>query len=137
MRALTACAAFLSLPGCYMVYDDSAPPPVDTAPYITYADAGCFWDDYYRDDVWYFDADVDDVEGAKDIVAVYVDVYDTWDGAWVDGFDLYYEGGITWYSAWVGHSTYLSCGYPDYVVDFTAVDSWGDADVVSVYPAFY
>jgi hypothetical protein len=136
MRALPMAAAALALPACYYVHDDGPPAPVDTAPYITYADAGCYWDDYYRDYVWYFDVDVEDVEGAKDVVAVYADVYDEWDGSWVDGFDLYYEGGVTWYSAWVGHTTYLDCGYPDYVVDITAVDSWNDADVVSVYPAY-
>ncbi|MFZ5481792.1 MAG: hypothetical protein ACOZNI_33835, partial [Myxococcota bacterium] len=60
MRALTA-AVLAALPGCYFVYEDPHPAPVDTAPYVTYADAGCYWDGYYRDDVWYFEADVDDV----------------------------------------------------------------------------
>lgn len=115
--------------------DNGDDPPVNRAPKFTYADAGCYPDDAYRDFVWYFDVDVDDPDGYLDVTEVYADVYDTWDGAWVDGFELYPEQGITWYSAWVGDSTWLDCTYGGYVVDFTALDSFGASDVVSVIPA--
>ena len=126
--ALTA----LPLAGClYYEADPPAPGPRnDGAPLFVYADAGCYPDEYYHDFVWYFDADVDDPDGAIDVVAVYADVYDTWDGSWVDGFELYPENGLTWFSAWIGDTTWLNCDYPGYVVDLTAIDSW-DADTVA------
>jgi hypothetical protein len=126
--------ALAVLPGCFVYADEPARPPLNASPLITYADAGCEPDDYYHDFVWYFDADVDDADGPADVDQVYVDVYDSYDGTWVDGFDLYPDQGITWYSDWVGSSTYLDCTYPDYVVDFTAVDIFGATDVVSVDP---
>lgn len=140
MRLAPLVAALLAAPAC-IVYDADGPAPrggpVNSAPFFTYADAACGWDDYYRDDVWFFEADVDDYDGSIDVVAVYADVYDTWTGAWVDGFELYPESGITYSSAWVGSSTYLTCGYPDYVVDFTAYDTFDATDVTSVYPGYW
>ena len=133
-RPAALAAALLSLSGCY-VYTDRPVAPRNASPVFTYADAGCAPDEYYDDFVWYFDADVEDFDGANDVVEVYADVYDSWNGEWVDGFDLYAEGGVTWYSAWVGRSTYLDCTYPDYVVDLTAVDIYGATDVIAVVPA--
>ena len=123
----------LLLTACF-VYGDDVPSHYNSPPEITYADAGCYWDEYEYDDVWYFEADVDDYDGWDDVVAVYADVYDLRTDEWVDGFDLYPEGKYTWYSDWLGSSTYLYCGYPDYVVDFTAVDTLEDTDVIQVYP---
>jgi hypothetical protein len=134
-RTLTLVAALLALPGCYVYTDDPGPAaPHNAAPAFTYADAGCYPDDYYRDFVWYFDSDVTDPDGANDVSEVYADVYDSYNGEWVDGFDLYREDGVTWYSAWVGSTTYLDCTYPDYVVDLTAVDIFGASDVATVDP---
>jgi hypothetical protein len=132
-----AALAVALLPGCYVEYDDGPPPPpANSPPVITYADAGCEWDDYYQDYVWFFEADADDADGPGDVAAVTADVYDEADDSWVDGFDLYPEEGITWYSAWVGSSTYLECGYPGYSIDLTAFDSFQDTDVVTVVPAY-
>ena len=127
--------SMFGLAGCFVYTDDPAPVPNNAAPFFTYADAGCYPDDYYHDFVWYFDADVDDYDGPNDVAAVYADVYDTWSGEWVDGFELYYEGDMTWYSAWVGSSTYLDCTYPDYEVDLTAEDIFVATDIVTVVPA--
>jgi hypothetical protein len=102
------------------------------APLVEWADASCYWDEYYRDDVWWFEADIVDADGLDDVVAVYADVYDGFDGAWVDAFELYYDGGNTWYSAWQGHSTYLDCGYYDYIVDFTPEDVVGEGAVYTL-----
>jgi len=134
MNRLIRLVAAMLLPGCYFVADDGPPPPVNAAPFFTYADAGCEPDDYYRDFVWWFDVDVDDPAGALDVVEVYADVYDSWDGRWADGFELYPEQGVTWYSAWVGGSTWLDCTYDGYVIEFTAFDSFGAVDVVTVVP---
>lgn len=132
MRTLLTLVALAPLAGC-IVYGSPGPGP-NTPPYFGYADAGCYPDDYYRDFVWWFDADAYDDDGNADVIEVYADVYDG-GGRWVDGFPLYWEQGPTWYSAWVGGSTYLDCTYPGYVVEFTAVDSVGQIDVVSVIPA--
>lgn len=135
MIRAAALTALVPLAGCFVYTDDPGPHPApNAAPYFDYADAWCEPDGYYHDFVWAFEADVLDPDGANDVAEVYVDVYDTWDGAWVDGFPLDPIGGVTWYSAWVGSSTYLDCTYPDYEVDFVAVDIFGAEDIVTVVP---
>ncbi len=136
-----ALALVLALPAC-VVYDSDVVTPAPTyannPPYIDWAEASCGWDGYVRDNVWVFEAGVSDWDGAGDIVAVVADVYDTWDGRWIDGFELAWDPAYgTWYSDWLGSTTYLDCGYPDYVVDFTAFDRFDDADVVSVAPGYF
>ncbi len=132
-----------TLSGCYVDVVAPGPGPVatDAAPRITYKDAGCYFDAAtpdnpmgYNDYVWYFEADATDANGAADVAQVYADVYDDPTGDWVDSFDLAPDQGVTWYSAWVGSSTYLDCTYPGYVVDITAVDLAGMTDVVTLYP---
>lgn len=140
MRALLVPVAVLSSAGCVLTVDPSPPggggPDVAPAnPTITYADAGCYPDSAYHDFVWYFEADVNDRFGQDDVGAVYADVYDTWNGEWVDGFDLYPDSGVTWYSAWVGGSTWLDCTYGGYEVDLTGVSVDGSFDVVTLVPA--
>ena len=125
LYSLTGC--FVSVGGGGM---DTAVP--DAAPTITYADASCYWDRGYDDYVWYFEADVDDWDGTVEVAGVYADVYDQWTGEWVDAFELYPEAGITWYSAWVGQTTYLDCEYYNYTVEFTAEDVYGAQDIVDV-----
>ncbi len=130
IRSTLAAFASLSLGGCLVYGGGPRQVAVDsTSPYISYADASCYWDDGYRDYVWWFEADVDDPDG--DVQAVYADVYDNWDGSLADSFELYYEGDGTWYSAWQQWSTYLDCEYYDYTVDISAQDSWDNTDVVS------
>ncbi len=122
------------LPGCVVYTNPPGHGPANAAPTITYADAGCSWDYSYADYVWYFEADVDDLDGPEDVTQVYADVYDDQTGEWQDGFDLLPDQGITWFSAWVGATTYLDCTWPGYVVDITAVDSFGATDVVTLPP---
>lgn len=120
--------------GCFVYTDGPGPdgPPANAAPTIEWADASCYWDEVYRDDVWWFEADVYDDDGLGDIVAVYADVYDGYTLEWVDSFELYHDGGPTWYSAWQGHSTYLDCAYYDYIVDFVAEDVVGEGPVYTL-----
>lgn len=135
MTRIALAAAALLLPAC-MVYDSDrdGPPPGNSAPYVSFADAGCYWDPYYPDYVWWFEADVDDYDGPGDVESVWASVYDDYTGQIVDEFELYPDVGITWYSAWQGRSTYLDCAYLGYVVDVTAYDWAGAYDVVSVVP---
>ncbi len=157
--ALPVLATVLGASGC--VFVDGEPPPQsvvvttdpmgeevvvyeevivveNSAPYIFSADAGCFWDAAYRDDIWTFEADVDDADSPFDVVAVYADVYDERTGIWVDSLPLYpTDDPYFWVSDWAGHSTYLDCHYGGYVVDFVAYDSLDAIDIISVYPWTY
>ncbi|MBN1336136.1 MAG: hypothetical protein JXB39_09260 [Deltaproteobacteria bacterium] len=132
-------AAFAALFAGCIVYDSDVrdPPPPNQPPYIAWAEAGCYWDGYGGDYVWYFEADVDDPNGAGDVIAVYADVYDDWSGEWIDGFELYWYDGITWFSDWWESSTWLDCYYAYNVVEFTAYDYFEAVDVVDVYPYVY
>ena len=138
MRLALAPLPLLLSAGC-LVYSGgggggggSSKSPSNEAPLVQWADASCYWDEGYRDAVWWFEADVVDSDGLDDVVAVYADVYDGFTGEWVDAFELYYDGGNTWYSAWQGRSTYLDCDYYDYVVDFQPEDVVGGGQVYSL-----
>ena len=112
--------------------------PVNSAPYVDWADAGCYWDSGYRDDIWYFEAAVSDPDGALDVVAVYADVYDAWSGAWADSFELYpTQDPNYWFSDWLGSTTWLNCDYGGYLVDIVAYDSFDDVDVLTFEPLTY
>jgi len=133
-RTFLAALAALST-GCIVVdADRHDPPPANLPPYISWADAGCYWDPYGGDYVWSFEAEVDDPDGALDVSIVYADVYDDWTGEWIDGFELYPVEGITWYSDWWQVSTWLDCSYPYNVVEFVAYDVFDAWDAVDVYP---
>lgn len=125
MSRLLPVLSTLVLGGCIFVHDDG--PDREYAPNISWADGSCYWDGGYRDYVWWFQAEVQDYDG--DVVEVTADVYDDWDGAWVDAFDLWYSNDGTWFSAWQGSTTWLDCTYLDYTVEITAVDSYGRTDV--------
>jgi len=132
MRSATALSTLLAS-GCIVYADpDPGPAPVNDPPVIEWADASCFYDEYYRDDVWWFEADLRDDEGLDDVVAVYADVYDGLTEEWVDAFELYHDSGHTWYSAWQQDSTWLDCDHYDYIVDFVAEDVVGEGEVYTV-----
>lgn len=123
--------------GCYDCGND-APIVTNYAPVIYGADAGCYYDGYERDDIWYFEADVDDADGLGDIHSVWADVYDEFDGTLVESFELFPTNtpGI-YFSDWLGSTTWLSCGYPDYTVDVVVYDSFDDFDAVTLVPEYY
>lgn len=117
------------LPAC-VVYADGVPPvQAHAPPSIEYADGSCYYDEGYRSFTWWFEADVTDTDGPYDVVAVWADVYDDWDGALVDSFELYREERAYWYSDWDQSSTGLDCDYYDYTVEFVAYDAadWHDS----------
>lgn len=146
MKALLrlCCAALIgalstSAPGCYWEVDGAWTWPVwvdNWSPVVVDADAGCFWDQYLHDEVWYFEAEVDDYDGLSDIVAVEALVYDEWRGdRWVDGFDLEPTADPwVWYTEVRASRTALDCTYPGYVVEFWVWDWFDAVDVLAVYP---
>ncbi len=132
-----ALAALLALPACYVYDSDTRPAPINHSPDITWAEAGCFWDNAVYDWVWYFDADVLDPDGSFDVWEVYADVWDLRTNTMVDSFLLNDFGGGFWSTEWLQYETWLDCSYPDYVVDFVAYDTYESTDIYSVYPYVY
>lgn len=136
---LVALSAALS--GCVVVPAEPAPEPapyVNYAPEVTWGEAGCYWDDYNGDYIWYFQAQADDANGVYDVVAFYADVYDNYSGQLVDTFELYpTDDPYTWFSDWLGRSTYLSCNYYDYSVDLVAYDTYDAYGYMTVTPFYY
>ena len=118
------------LTGC-VVYSNK--PPANSPPWFEYADGGCFWDGAYEDYVWYFDVDVNDDLGPGDVMYVWADVYDTRSGLLEDSFELAPEPGRSWYSAWLGSSTWLDPAWPWYEIVISAEDSEGAVGSVSLY----
>ncbi len=113
-------------------------PTPNYSPYITWADAGCYYDGGYRDDIWYFEADVDDGNGPLDVAAVFADVYDGRSGQWIETFELFPTADpYTWFSDWLGSSTWLDCYYGGYEVDIVAYDVYDAYDVLTLQPATY
>ena len=145
-KSLAVVCSLALVPGC-IVYDDGPAPSsntggssgiVNSAPIVDWATGGCYWDSYYYDDIWYFEADVYDPDSIWDVAAVYADVYDSWSGEWVDSFELYgTDDPSVWFSDWLGTSTYLDCYYSGYEVDIVVYDSLDDYDVMTIYPETY
>jgi len=138
----------LSLAGCTIYSYDTVEEPVvvhseppvvyNSLPIVLDAAAGVYWDDFYWDDIWYFEATVDDGDGPYDVVSVWADVYDDWNGQLVESFELYPTNDpYVWYSDWLGHSTWLDPFYRGYTVDITAYDIYEDADTLTVWAYTY
>ncbi|MEL6349674.1 MAG: hypothetical protein AAFV53_41605 [Myxococcota bacterium] len=136
--------AALTLSGC-VVYSDGGvggggggATPFNFSPFVSYADAGCYYDGAYQDNIWYFEADVDDGDGPLDITQVYADVYDGYTGQYIETFELYPTNDpYIWFSDWLEYSTYLDCYYRGYEVDIVAYDAYDAFDVVTVLPATF
>ena len=147
MRHLAMFSLIASLSsGCYIyastsdTYDDVYVDDTvyNFAPEILEAEAGCYFDRGYGDDIWYFDAYVDDLDGLHDVTQVWADVYDEFDGQLVESFELYSDSaGMLWFSDWLGGTTYLDCFYDNYTVDIVAYDSWDAMDYVTIVPYTY
>jgi hypothetical protein len=140
--ALALASTFVG--GCIVVDSDvhdpccDAPVIVNYAPEVYDGEAGCYYDRAYRDDIWYFEAFVDDPDGVYDVISVWADVYDEYDGSYVESFELFpTDDPYVWYSDWLGHSTWLDCYYRDYTVDLVAYDSYEDTDVLTLVPYTY
>ena len=136
-RATALSMALISLSACIVVDDDdnNNPPPQNYPPTVVAGEAGCYYDDYNHDFIWYFTAEVHDPNGPGDVMMVWGDVYDAY-GNPVDSFELYPEGQSPeiWFSDWLQYSTYLDCYYGGYVVDLVAYDYTESYHAISVYP---
>lgn len=112
--------------------------PANYAPQVIDADAGVFYDAYARDDVWYFDAAVDDPDNVYDVVSVWADVYDERSGALVESFELYpTDDPFIWYAEYLGRTTWLDPYYRNYSVDIVAYDTYDTYDVYTVWANTY
>lgn len=148
LRNLVMPALALATTGCIVIEDDRNDGCFDCgggdvvitnyAPEVYDGQAGCYWDGYERDDIWYFEAAVDDADGLGDIESVWADVYDEWDGTLVESFELYpTETPGVYFSDWLGSTTWLDCGYPDYTVDLVVYDHFQDSDAMTLVPDIY
>lgn len=146
MKTLLPAMFFALTTGC-IVYegdlDTYDPPtsydtPTNDAPMVMDAEAGVYWDSDFYDDIWYFEADVDDRDGPYDVVDVWADVYDEYDGAYIESFELFpTDDPYLWFSDWLGSSTSLDPFYDEYTVDFVAYDTWDDQDYITVWADTY
>ncbi len=141
--------AIASLSGCYIYTDDHAHGPHDPgtvvvveqnyAPIVEDGYAGVYWDQHFYDDVWTFEAVVDDPDGPFDVIGVWADVYDEYrGGTLVASFELYpTDDPYFWASDWFGSTSYLDPFYDGYTVDIVAYDSYEDFDWVTVWADTY
>ena len=140
--------SFLAAQGCVVhAYDTYEEPtqvvvvstPFNAAPYVVAAESGVFYDAAYRDDIWYFDAFVDDPDGVYDVIGVWADVYDECRGGeLVQSFELYPTSDPSyWTSEWFGSSTWLDPFAPCYSVDFVACDTYDAYGFVTVWALTY
>ena len=118
-------------------YDESTY-PINSDPIIESAEAGCFYDSVFNEDIWYFDVSVYDPDSVYDVVAVYVDVYDVWTGELEDTFTLEEDAtwGI-WTAEWFESSTNLDCFYNGYEIDVSAYDVYDGLDMMTIIPSTY
>src|SRR5262245_7798870 len=97
----------LAAGGC-VVYDDPEPDVVvvekNHAPVLVDGSAYVYYDTALRDDIWTFDAVVDDADGLRDILGVWADVYDEGAGGEpVESFELFPTNDPAyWFSDWYG-----------------------------------
>jgi hypothetical protein len=108
-------------------------------PYVVSAAAYVYFDDYYYDDIWTFEATVDDPNGVLDVIGVWADVYDEYaGGVLVESFELYPTSDpYFWFSDWFGSSTYLDPFWPGYTVDFVVYDSYECFGYTTVWAETY
>ncbi|MFT4626183.1 MAG: hypothetical protein ACI8PZ_004858 [Myxococcota bacterium] len=151
-RIMLTALAIASLPACVVYVDE----PVDTgrpyveevvvvveqvnyAPEVLSADAFVYYEPAYADDIWAFEAVVDDLDGPYDVVSVWADVYDEYaGGAWVGSFELYPTNDpYLWYSDWLGRSTYLDPFYGGYTVDLVAYDVYDAYGYQTIWATTY
>lgn len=146
IRITTLALSIAVLTGCVFVDDGYSPPhhhdvvvvTPNSAPYIYDGFSGCSFDRYSNDDVWSFEADVGDADGVYDVVQVWADVYDDYDGSLVQSFELYpTDTASVWYSDWLVGTTYLDCWYGGYTVDLVAYDTYDAAGALTIFPDTY
>jgi hypothetical protein len=124
LALIAAPLALLAANGCVVYADETPPPPHNLAPVVL---DGAAWVEYDRqlgDDIWAFDAVVDDPDGYRDILGVWADVYDeSRAGEHVESFELFpTDEPSYWYSDWFGSTTRLDPFNNAYTVDLVVYD---------------
>lgn len=139
-RAWVSLSMLLVTSDCNVTFDDTWPDWTwNWDPIVLDGDAGCDWDAPTRQYFWYFDAEVDDLDGPEDIWGVEAYVYDEWRGGrLVDSFALERTSDHwSWYGEWPEDATRLDCHYSGYTVDLIVRDSYDSIDVLTVIPRTY
>lgn len=145
MTRLASLAALLALGTACVVIDrdngvdpDPWVPPPNSAPVVYDAVAYCTYDGYNRDDIWVFEATVDDPDGVFDVVSVFADVYDDRSGVLVQSFELFpTDDPYLWFSDWLASTTVVDCFYPFYSVDVVAYDAYDAAGAITILADTY
>lgn len=146
IRILTLATGLAISTGCILVDPDlddgrvvvdPGPGPVvvvNSPPLVLDAVGACAYERRSATDIVYFDAVVDDPDGALDVVSVFADVYDDVTGELVQTFTLYpaVDDPLYWTGDAVAASTWIDCWYPYYSVDIVAYDAYDDVDVVTI-----
>ena len=134
MRHAAPLLAALTLMGCIVDNgrnstdpDDFTIPttiPENIPPEVLRAEAGVFYDAGNADDIWYFEATVDDEDGVYDVVQVFADVYEGEATDPIESFQLFEtEDPFVWFSDWLGSTTLLDAENTTYTVDIVAYDT--------------
>ena len=109
--------------GCVVYAVDE---PMVYAPSLSRPLVDCLYDPAYAEYYWYLEVQASDPD--NDVVAVGMDLYDAYSGAYLETQNLYYVGGSTWnVQVYETYSRYLDCPYAgafDYV--YWAQDSYGN-----------
>ena len=137
----SALALLLLAPGCLVyTYDTDPQVIIDNAPPVVLDGyAGVYFDTFYGDDIWTFEATVDDPNGPLDVIGVWADVYDEYRGSTlIESFELYPSSDpFFWYSDWYGSTTLLDPFYQGYTVDIIAYDSFESFHWITVWADTY
>jgi hypothetical protein len=145
MYRMTMLASILAAaPGC-VVYDyphghggggGGGTVVTNAAPYVDSAAAYVYYDGYWGDDIWAFEAVVDDPNGVYDVIGVWADVYDG--PVLVESFELYpTDDPYFWFSDWLGSTTRLDPFWGGYQVDFVVYDAYDDFGWMTVWADTY
>jgi hypothetical protein len=143
---MTTLALFLSGIGGCVVYSDDVgyttggytTVVTNAPPYVIDSAAWVYFDTYYGDDIWAFEAWVDDPNGYGDILGVWADVYDGNSTVPIESFELYpTDDPSYWYSEWFGSTSRLDPFWPNYQVDFVVYDVYEDFGYDTVYAESY
>ena len=123
-----------TLAGCQIEVSPSYPGSLNSfsVPYLIQdARATCYWDNWYNDYVWEFDAWIDNYYGPREVAEVWVDVYQG--PHLVDSIPLIPDYGNHWSINLIEWSeTNLYCGN-NYEVEFVAYDWNGFQDILITY----
>jgi hypothetical protein len=139
LALIAAPVALLAANGCVVYAEEPLPQHHNRAPIVL---DGAAWVEYDRqlgDDIWAFDAVVDDADGYRDLLGVWADVYDeSRGGAHIQSFELFpTDDPAYWYSDWFGSTTRLDPFNNAYTVDLVVYDLGEKMGFLTVWAETY